>query len=154
MENDNIKKMLIDLLNQARSDIRANMETTKVNASGRTSASLQVEEYDNGVRLVSRGDDIAPFPTLEVGRRAGKVPKGFRHILYQWSIDKGIPFETDSERKTFAYFLAKKIAGKGTERHRSPRSDVYSYVIEKLRKEVENQTFMRIAEIIKTHIKQ
>ena len=76
-----MKASVINILNQAKTDIQSNMERLGINASGRTSASLVVEEYENGVRLVSRGENIAPFATLEVGRKGGKVPKGFYYTL-------------------------------------------------------------------------
>ena len=149
-----LKKQIGEILIVAMADIRNNMENKGINASGRTSSSLKVENYDKGIRLVSRGEDIAPFGTLEVGRRAGKVPKGFRHILYQWSIDKGLQFEKDAQRKTFAYFLAKKIADNGTARHRNPRNDIYSQVVNKVVQDVESKALTRIRHVIKLHIKE
>ena len=127
------------------------MEAKKVNASGRTSASMRVEKYDGGVRLVGGynsthsvpdypyGDlqaaDTAPIPTLEVGRRGGgnpPVPRGFYYMLLQWSRDKGISFASDSERRTFAYFLSRKIAREGTQRNKM-HIDVYTEAVETAR---------------------
>ena len=85
-----MKQSVINILNQAKTDIQSNMEKFGINASGRTSASLVVEEDENGVRLVSRGENIAPFPTLEVDRKGGKAPKGFYYRLIQRLRDKGI----------------------------------------------------------------
>lgn len=135
-------------------DIRNNMENKGINASGRTSASLKVESYENGIRLISSGENIAPFGTIEVGRKGGKVPKGFAQILYQWSIDKAISFDKDRERRTFAYLLARKIAREGTDRNRNPRADIYSEVIKKVVQDVENKAFTRISRVIKLHIKE
>ena len=134
-----LKSDIIKVLDQTRDEIRANMQAKGVNASGRTSASLRVEEYATGVRLVGGtdgthtipdspaiyGSDTAPIPTLEVGRKGGDVPRDFYYILRQWSKDKGITFATESERNTFAYFLARKIARTGTRRNSVPE-DVYS----------------------------
>ena len=148
-----MKASVINILNQAKTDIQSNMAKFGINASGRTSASLVVEEYENGVRLVSRGESIAPFPTLEVGRKGGKVPKGFYYTLIQWSRDKGISFATESERKTFAYFLSQKIASEGTERHRNPNTEVYTPIIQSVRKEIEKIFFAKIIKEIKIHVK-
>jgi len=101
-----------------------------------------VRETDTGVQLIGgkpgqhivsgqpRGvdvlaDDTAPIQTLEIGRPGGSVPKGFYYILKQWTLDKGIPFAKESERQTFAYFLARRIARDGTRRHEVPE-DVYT----------------------------
>lgn len=127
---------------QARDQIRANMQAQGVNASGRTSGSIHVREYEGGYQLVvgNEGDhdvgvnrdgdvittwDTAPAPTLEVGRGGGKVPKGFYLIIKQWSREKGLTFANESERSTFSYFVAKKIAAQGTMRHYQ-NVDVYT----------------------------
>lgn len=53
--------------------------------------------------------------------------------LYDWSIRKGIPFESDSKRKSFAYMLRQKILREGTRLYRSGgRSDIYTPEIDKL----------------------
>lgn len=138
--SDGIKSSIVRILTQARDEMRANMEARNINASGRTSASLRVEEYEGGVRLVGGNTsthgidtptgtitqrDTAPIPTLEVGREGGNVPRGFYYIIKQWTREKGLQFSTESERGTFAYFLARKIAREGTRRHAMP-VDVYS----------------------------
>lgn len=118
---DEIERVLLDV----RDEIRAKMASEGVNASGRTSAGMQVQRYESGVRLVLTGDDVAPLATLEVGRAGGKVPHGFADIIEQWSRDKGLAFPTDGDRRSFSYLTARKIAREGTERHKSP-IDVYS----------------------------
>ncbi len=117
------------ILEQTRDEIRANMESQRINASGRTSASIKVEEYDKGLRLVGGGQGAAPVPTLEFGREGGKVPRGFYGIIRQWARDKGLVFATERERNTFAHFVARKIAREGTRRHEQ-HADVYSTPVE------------------------
>ena len=58
---DEIERVLLEV----RDEIRAKMASEGVNASGRTSAGIQVQRYENGVRLVLTGDDVAPLATLE-----------------------------------------------------------------------------------------
>jgi hypothetical protein len=134
---------IIRILNETRDVIRANMEARKINASGRTSASIRVEPYEGGVRLVGGYNtthevddypavlgtletaDTAPIPTLEIGRAGGRVPKGFYYIIREWSREKGLNFSSESERSTFAYFVARKIARTGTLRHVTPEN-IYS----------------------------
>lgn len=117
--------------------IRANGQ----NASGRTIASLHVEQKADGGVLWGR----KPFGTLETGRRAGKVPYGFASIIRQWMADKGLhgtpmPYLTANKPHKYtpqergdmsmAYAIARSIARRGTLLHRQGgRDDVYSNVI-------------------------
>ena len=126
---DDVFDSIVKILDSAKNDIQSNMDRNKINASGRTTNSLTVERYDEGVRLVSRGEKVAPFATTEKGRPAGRIPKGFFEILYQWSLDKGIAMD-DKERKKFSRALAFSIKKRGTERSRSQRNDIYTPIIE------------------------
>jgi hypothetical protein len=56
--------------------------------------------------------------TLEVGRKGGKIPYNFKDILIKWAKAKGISFQNDRQRNSWAYFVAKKIAREGTLRHK------------------------------------
>ena len=144
---------IIRILSETRDKIRANMDAQKVNASGRTSASIRVEPYDGGIKLVGGYDttrkiedypsilgtldasDTAPIPTLEVGRVGGNVPRGFYYIIREWSREKGLNFSSESERGTFAYFVARKIARSGTKRSIAP-IDVYSTPVEEAKEKI------------------
>lgn len=121
---------IIRILEAAKEAIRQNMATEGINATGNTSASFRVEQYDGGVRLVMGGTEekTAPLATLEVGRPGGPVPKGFTQILYEWSIAKGIPFDKDSRRRSFAYLLGRRIRREGTLRNMQP-VDVYTTIV-------------------------
>ena len=124
---ESIKKQVAERLSKAVSEIQAAMAAGNINASGRTSASFRVVETGDGLQLIGGGKDTAPIATLEVGRRPGNVPAGFTAILEQWSRDKGLQFETESKRRSFAYLLGRKIAREGTQRYREPQ-DVYSSI--------------------------
>lgn len=114
-------------LQQLKDRIIANHRTAGQVASGRTIASMQVEITDDGGILWGR----QAFGTLETGRKGGKVPKGFYHIILQWVKDKGLDAQVDNP-KTFAYFVAKKIAKEGTELYRTGgRNDIYTPEIER-----------------------
>ena len=94
-------------------------------ASGKTIASMRIEVDEQGGILFGR----KAFGTLETGRKGGRVPKGFYHILLQWVKDKGIQVE---KPKTFAYFVARKIEKEGTRLYRQGgRDDIYSNEIPK-----------------------
>lgn len=144
---------IIRVLNETRDKIRDNMEKAHENASGRTSASIRVEPYEGGVRLVGGyntthqvpdypsvlgtldAPDTAPIPTLEVGRVGGDVPRGFYYIIRDWSREKGLNFGSERERGTFAYFVARKIARSGTRRSTAP-VDIYSTPVEEAKSKV------------------
>lgn len=107
-------------LNRLKDQIQANMEREGVNASGRTSKSLRVVRYKEGVMLVASAGDRAPIITLEKGREGGdNFPAGFYQIIKEWTREKGIPFASERERGTFAYFVSRKIRREGTERYRN-----------------------------------
>lgn len=118
----------VDILEKAKQEIQLRMVAEDINASGRSSDSLVVEQYDGGVRLKYGNADTAPLATLEVGRPGGNVPRGFTDILAQWSRDKGIPFDTERQRQTFSYLLGRRIAREGTLRNKQP-VDVYTSII-------------------------
>ena len=123
---DEVERVLLDV----RDEIRAKMASEGINASGRTSAGIQVQRYESGVRLVLTGERVAPLATLEVGRRGGKVPMGFTDIIEQWSRDKGLTFPRERDRRSFSYLAARKIAARGTLRHETP-VDVYSEEVQR-----------------------
>lgn len=132
-----IRQNIAAILERCKADIETNMETQNVNASGRTVGSLAVVSDDKGLRLGLFGNAHAPLGTLEVGRAGGRVPAGFYQIIKQWTRDKGLQFVTESERGTFAYFVARKIAREGTQRHRLP-VDVYSTPTKAARNDIES----------------
>lgn len=144
-----ISDKIAEILESCKVQIQANMASHNINASGRTSKSLTVERYAGGVRLVSTGERIAPFETVQFGRPEGRVPRGFYYIIKQWSIDKGISFTKNSERSTFAYFLSRKIAREGTERHRTPDEQVYTPPVTEAVKAIRATIGANVVQIIK-----
>ena len=144
-----ITDQIAQILETCKSKIQANMQSRNINASGRTSKSLTVERYTGGVRLISKGEKVAPFETVQFGRPSGRVPRGFYYIIKQWSIDKGISFTKNSERSTFAYFLSRKIAREGTERHRTPDEQVYTPPVTEAVKAIRATIGANVVQIIK-----
>ena len=147
-----IRQDIAAILERCKSDIELNMETQDVNASGRTMGSLAVVSDGAGVRLGLFGNTHAPLGTLEVGRAGGKVPAGFYQIIKQWTLYKGLQFGTESERGTFAYFVARKIAREGTQRHRLP-VDVYSTPAKAARNAIESVLRRMVKVGIETSLK-
>lgn len=165
---ESLEQQIIAILTQTRDEIRANMQAKNINATGRTSASLRVEKYEGGIRLIGGTEgthavqdapsvlgieaaDTAPIPTLEFGRAGGgnpPVPRGFYYIIRDWTRAKGISFSSESERGTFAYFLARKIAREGTRRNRFP-ADVYSTPVLNARERIDEAVKMSIQNTIR-----
>lgn len=142
-----LRKDIVSVLEQCKSEIQANMAAKGINASGRTSRGFQVLADGGSIALVLSHEEkglapmtpryigyvqtgVAPLRTLEIGRPSGRVPKGFYYIIKQWTRDKGLSFSRESERQTFAYFLARKIAREGTRRH-TANVQVYDVPVKK-----------------------
>lgn len=123
-----ITTQVTQLLEQAKDQIQSAMSANNINASGRTSDSFHVISGDGHIMLVMGGEGTAPLATLEVGRSEGKVPYGFTDILLEWSKAKGISFPDERMRKTFAWFLGRRIAEQGTLRHKN-HVDIYSTIV-------------------------
>lgn len=139
-----------DILERAKAEIQANMAAKGINASGRTSASFRVERTITGVRLVMGGPDTAPLKTLEVGITAEEAPRHlptFAKVLEQWSREKGIVFENEGRRKSFAWLLGRKIQREGTLRSHQP-VDVYTSVVLQTAEEVKVMASVEVTKYI------
>lgn len=160
-----IEQNIVQILTQCRDEIRANMASKGINASGRTSAAFKVEKVDGGIALyLDRSGRVAPLHTLEIGRPAGNVPGGFslrvaktgayagkpdvsntfKAILIKWAAEKGYA----DFGWAAATGLGRKIAYDGTQRHKQP-VDVYSTPVEKARKTIAESLNYFIASLIK-----
>jgi hypothetical protein len=140
-----IKGILGEELESLRQRIIENHIRAGQKASGKTISSLRVDVKDNQGILFGR----QAFGVLETGRKPGKVPKGFYQIIQQWAKDKGIQVENP---KSFAYFVARKIAREGTELHRQGgRVDIYSPEVEKTIQKIMNRAFAIFKDDV-THI--
>lgn len=137
------------ILDECRVEIQRNMADNDINASGRTSASFKVEKYEGGVRLVSRGDNIAPFASLETGNEPAWVPI---NTLRQWVIEKRIEFNSEEERERFVWNLQQKIGWEGTERHRNPNNNIttppITEAVEKLKEATKTMILTEIKSVI------
>lgn len=166
-ESTDIRGAVVEILVRAREDILRNMAQKNINASGRTAASIIIRETDRGFAIVGGNDkthavemyprragqtvqvsDTAPLPTLEIGRPAGRVPRGFYYIIKEWTREKGLHFGTESERQTFAYFLSRRIAREGTRRHEVPE-DVYSTPAQQAAKALQTDLTLLVRTTIK-----
>lgn len=159
---DNVSNTIAGILTQARDEIRANMQTQNINASGRTSAALQVRQVGSRLELVKVAGENAPFQTLQYGRAGGNVPGGFRitkagvrdvsntfkAILIQWAKNKGFELNWGG-----ATMLGRKIASEGTRRHEKPNTQVYSEPIKKAVEAVGQEVRRYILQSVQATIK-
>ncbi len=155
------KENILNILEKAKNDIVANIQDAGITASGRTEKSLQVIERDGHLLLIKGEGENAPFKTLEVGRPAGKVPKGFNEIILEWIRVKGlsvtiVPYKTNRPHKyseqerserMLAGAIAYNIKENGTERSRNNRDDIYTPVLEETVKSISQ---IAVESVIKT----
>lgn len=118
-----VQNIIFEELEDLRERIISNIDSTGRNASGRTAKSMHTDVSANRGVLFGR----MAFGALETGRKPGKVPVGFYQIIKQWVIDKGIAFDSLTERNSFAYLVSRKIANEGTMLYRKgSEADVYT----------------------------
>lgn len=118
-----VQNVVFEELEDLRKRIISNIDSSGRRASGRTSESMRTDVSENRGVLFGR----MAFGTLETGRKPGKVPAGFYQIIKQWVIDKGISFDSQSERNSFAYLVSRKITREGTQLYRrGADTDVYT----------------------------
>lgn len=118
-----VQNIVFEELEDLRKRIISNIDSSGRRASGRTSESMRTDVSENRGVLFGR----MAFGTLETGRKPGKVPAGFYQIIKQWVIDKGISFDSQSERNSFAYLVSRKIVREGTQLYRrGADTDVYT----------------------------
>lgn len=123
-------------------------------ASGKTMQSLRTEvKHDvQSIRATLWGRQF--FQGLETGRAGGKAPSGFYKMIKQWSIDKGIQFERESQRNTFAYFVSRKIAKEGTLLYRKGgRNDIYTPEVESAYSDIQDLVGERFTDVLMQSIK-
>lgn len=126
-----VKTILEGIMTSSRNSIASAIVSEGANASGRTIASLHSEVVEDEEGMSARLYGRQAFHTLERGRAGGRVPRGFRHIIRQWMIDKGIDMGGDTRNNSFAYFVARKIALEGTKLYRrGGRTTIYTPAID------------------------
>lgn len=146
-----LDQSILQILTNTQTKIRANMQAAGINASGRTSASIQVRKTADGYALVGGGGKAAPLQTLEIGRPPGKIPYNFAEILKEWANAKGLDINPWAVAMTIKHY--------GTERWRDPskRRDIYStpsrQAAEELQSTISGVLFTEIRQIIQSNFK-
>lgn len=135
-----VQEMLQRHLENVKARVAQAMADNSRNASGRSVASLQVVVSENVGTLYGSKS----FLVMERGKKPGKVPFGFRDIIKQWIIDKGISVTpipskrrdtkyTPYERglNSLAGAIAYKIMKEGTKLHRDNSfNDIYTTAVQ------------------------
>ena len=156
------KRIISEELNTLRLRIIENMKRNKQVVTGKTAQSLAVDVDEWGGRLMG---NVPVIPTLETGRKAGRVPRGFASIIYQWMQDKGIhgdpmPYVRSGKHKysaqergdrSMAAAIAHTIKTKGSRLHRTGgRADVYSNEIPKTIARLQERLGMLVLESVQS----
>lgn len=121
------KDILEDYAAAVINRIKFNLDTTGTTASGRTKDSLDYEASPYDVKILAR-----PFAKgVETGRPAGPIPRNMTDIIAKWIDDKGIAAQfnitKESEKRSVAYLIGRKIKEHGTELYRKGgRDDIYT----------------------------
>lgn len=134
--------------------IRDAMAANGINASGATSKSLGYKQ--DTFRLVVFADGKhAPIATLQHGSRpTPQGGNGFYPEILQWVKDKGLPVQpspTETLEKAqarAAHAIYHKIWEVGTDRHNSPRDDIYTPALDKAVDDFSNQVAGAVVDLI------
>lgn len=132
LNSHKVREYTQEALERVKATIIANMGGKARNASGRSVNSLLVKVDGTGGGLYGSKS----FWAMEKGRKAGRVPAGFRQIIADWIVAKGITIYPPkgyrgkkSPLQAVSYLIAKKIREQGTGLHRRNEfQDIFSRV--------------------------
>lgn len=146
-----LEEQILSRLNEAKDAIVSNIQSKGITASGRTQKAIKVKQEGNSFLLYKEAGNNAPMQTLEIGREAGQVPRGFQEIILQWMKDKGKATGDDKKDRSIAGAIAYgKIKNEGTNRHSKPDNTVYSPIIEQTVKDIKQIAVKSVVNTIKT----
>lgn len=119
-------------LRQMVLDLQGAMVSSGANASGKTSASLQVESKRTQSAVISQITGGDGWKFVEQGRGPTRV-KGngvLRGLIRQWIMDKGIVPEDGISIDSLAFVITRAIHQRGTLLHfLGERRDIYTSVV-------------------------
>lgn len=96
-------------------------------ASGRTQASLRFDVEGNTLYVSALNNIFSLEDGIHKTHVAGLSKGYFARKIYEWSLDKGIMFSSEKDRKTFAYRVQNSIRESGSKLFRNGgRKDVYT----------------------------
>lgn len=153
IKNDELKKLVMDVLTDARHAIVEQMRKNGQYVTGKTAQQIICECEVGTFGAKARITAPISLLTLETGRRPGRVPFNFQQVIFQWSIDKRLQFRTVSARRSFAYYTARKISREGSWIYRQGfRVDVYTTILrtatEKLKEKLKNTALISNEDVL------
>lgn len=123
--------------------IRSAIDAAGETASGKTAASLNYIQSPTQLTIFAEGAH-APIPTLQYGARpTPRGGNGFLPAIVQWVKDKGLQVKQgprqslEAAQKAAASAIYAKIWREGTDRHITPRHDIYTPALEQAVKDFE-----------------
>lgn len=138
------------ILDEARAEIQANMakryRTTRgerwINASGRSSEAFKVDEVGGiSVRLVYRGEDIAPLDSIQYGTTGvPDIP-----TLARWTREKGLPINPYAVQRGI-------IKRGGTERFNEPQEWIMNPVVDEAVRQLNEQLLKEAVRAVRAAI--
>lgn len=150
---EDVRNLAVKILDECRERIQSNMarhySTANgerwVNASGRSSEAFQVESDDRAAYLVYRGDDVAPFESIEHG--TDKAPT--YDEAAEWRDNK---LRSGASSLPSPEAIVKGITQRGTERFREPQEWIVTPELEKAREQLLAQLPSYIAETVRADV--
>lgn len=134
-----ITQIVTKHLQEVQKGIIANMQAMGRMASGRSVASLQIEETENSDGIASAAlTGGQQWEIMQRGRNAGKVPYRFSDIIKEWILKKGISYREFAPKNgpaergltNLSWMITRSIMQKGTRLHRdNGYNDIYDTLI-------------------------
>lgn len=152
-----IKDIVVKHLQVVRDGIEANMKQMGRTTSGRSVASLKIEdEGTEGLAHVFLTGD-KQWEVMERGRGPGKVPHNFSAIIKEWILKKGISYRQFAPKNgnpergltSLSYMIAHSIMKKGTKLHRDKG---YNDIFDTLLNEETDKLALEATGIVETEI--
>ena len=152
-----IKDIVVKHLQVVRDGIEANMKQMGRTTSGRSVASLKIEDEgtDGLAHVFLTGDK--QWEVMERGRGPGKVPHNFSAIIKEWILKKGISYRQFAPKNgnpergltSLSYMIAHSIMKKGTKLHRDKG---YNDIFDTLLDEETEKLALEATGIVETEI--
>lgn len=146
MISEVVNRELSSWIERIQQNLERNRFGYRTNTSGTASKSLRVQHEKNRFRIKA----VDYFPATERGYdgKNPPAPLNFQDKIYEWSKAKGIFFQSEANRISFAMAVSKSIEARGTKLYQSGgNKEIYTNVIneglplleQKLRKEFSKQ---------------
>ena len=133
-----IRDIVIRHVEEVRKGIEANMSSLGRTTSGRSVASLKIEDdgTDGLAHVLLTGGK--QWEVMEHGRGPGRVPYNFTQVIREWILKKGISYRHlapsgNPERglESLSFLIARSIMKKGTKLYRDHGdNDIFDTLLE------------------------